>query len=181
MSLGGFGRSTCAELHSAVVDSAWGPAREHLGHDQDRLVEHEGLTRGILSGAMGDFSMFRGDTFPIQVQVTKVPVGSPPGTPPVPVDVTGWKFWFSVKRYYADPDNQAVFQTNSTDGTGAIVFTTPTAGIITCTMPALATVNFPDAVTQLVYDVQGKDLSGNVSTVDVGTIEVTPDVTRATS
>ena len=128
---------------------------------------------------MATRTVFRGDTLQFVVQVLQVPLGFPPDTPPQVVNVTGWTFWFTVKKYFADPDNVAVFQGKSTDGSGTVTITDAPNGKVTLTLPASATLNYPDSVVQLVYDVQGKDTSGNIYTVDSGSVSVSPDVTRA--
>jgi hypothetical protein len=127
--------------------------------------------------------MVRGDTFVFDVQVLRVPPGSPPRTPPVPVNITGWFMWWTLKYHFADTDQQAVGQSTSTPTStpagGGIVFTLATAGKAEITMGPLATRVFPDGPVRLVYDVQVKDPSGNPFTVERGILIVSPDVTRA--
>ena len=123
-------------------------------------------------------TMSRGDTFVRDIQVTAPPPGAPPGAQPVPVDITGWTLWFTAKYNLADVDAQAVAQLSTL--TSGIVLTTPTAGKAEITMPPGATVNFADAPVSIYYDVQAKDLSGRIFTVERGVIVVTPDVTRTT-
>jgi hypothetical protein len=130
---------------------------------------------------MPDYQSFRGDTFVILAQVLQVPSGLPYGSQPVPTNVTGWTFWFTVKRYYADPDVLAVSQAITTDSTGNMTITDAVNGKVTAILPALATLNFPDSPTKLIYDIQGKDGLGKVYTIDSGSITVVPDVTRALS
>lgn len=123
---------------------------------------------------MAAWTSFRGDTLAIPVAVKNAATGAA-------TDLTGWLVWFTVKRNYADPDSQSVFQARSDDMSGGVVITEPpTLGQITATLPASATLGWPDSPSNLVYDVQGKDTSGNIRTVDSGTICVTPDVTRST-
>lgn len=118
---------------------------------------------------MAVFRMFRGNTFPITVQVTR-------GNPAVPVDITGWTIWFTLKRSTADPD-PGVFQGSTL--TSGVVITDAQNGKIACTMPASATSSFEDAIVPLVYDVKGKDTFGNESTIDFGDVYVQPGVTQA--
>jgi hypothetical protein len=128
---------------------------------------------------MPDRSMSRGDTFVLDIQVFQAPqFGSPPGTPTPPQDVTGWFFWFTAKYQVQDADSAAVSQLTS-GLSGGITFIQPTIGRVRCIMPAVATRSFPDGPVVLAYDVQGQDLLGNISTVEIGTITVNPDVTRA--
>lgn len=122
---------------------------------------------------MATRTMFRGDTLAFTVQVNDPTTGAPR-------NLAGWKFYFTVKRFAADPDQNAVFQDNTASGSGAVAIVAPAAlGQVAVSMPAAKTVLFPDTPTTLVYDVEGIDASGNVSTVEGGTIKVTPDVTRA--
>lgn len=116
---------------------------------------------------MSDLQMYRGDNFVLEVQVAKNGIRQ---------DITGWFMWFTAKYAYPDPDSCAVTQRTTTDG---IVFTDPANGKATITVPPLATRNFPDGRVTLVYDVQVKDLSGAIWTVESGTLTVAPDVTRA--
>ena len=101
----------------------------------------------------------------------------PPGY--VPANITGFYAWFTLKYETPDPDGNAVAQV--TTGSGAIVFTLPTAGVFTVVVPAVATSTISDGRTGLVYDVQLQDLSGNIETADRGAIEVVADVTRSIS
>ena len=121
--------------------------------------------------------MARGDTFIFQVQVLQPPAGAPPGTPPVPTNITGWFLWFTAKYTYVDPDSRAV--SALTSASSAVTITQPVSGTVVITMPPIATYAFPDGPVKLVYDVQGKDTSGNIYTIETGTITVYPDVTRA--
>jgi len=129
--------------------------------------------------------MFRGDTFVFDVQVLRVPPGSPRGTQPLPVNITGWYMWWTLKSHYGDPDNQAIAQSTSTPSStpagGGITFTLPLVGKAEITMASLATRQFPDGNTKLVYDVQVRDPSGNIFTVERGILVVSPDVTQAIS
>lgn len=119
---------------------------------------------------MADYTMSRGDSFVLAIQVQKLGV---------PQDITLGKLWFTAKYTYVDPDIRAVSQLTSP--ASGVVFTFPTAGKAVATMPPTATMNFPDGPVKLVYDVQYKDSFGIVSTVDTGTITVYPDVTRTTA
>lgn len=123
--------------------------------------------------------MYRGDTLIFPVQVVQVPAGAAPGSLPVPQNVSGWTFWCTGKRHYSDPDSRAVWQV-TTDG-GGIAIVNAAAGMAQIVIPASATLNFPDADDVVVYDVQARDLNGDVFTVERGTVTVHPDVTRAIS
>lgn len=123
--------------------------------------------------------MFRGDTLIFGVQVLKPVPGVPGDNPPlVPMDITGYAMWMTAKYFLADPDQQSVVQL--TNATTAIYFPSPTAGMGVITMPPRATLFFPDQDVRIIYDVQIASPTGVVSTVEVGFIDVEPDVTRAT-
>ncbi len=137
---------------------------------------------------MAERAMTRGDTLTYLLQVLANPVTRavlsqaqglpfPPGF--APLDITGGKLWFTLKRTYADPDRAAVAQLSSPGG--GIVLTSPASGKATVTVPALVTANFPDGLTRLLYDVQLLDASGNVTTTEGGAYDVSPDVTRTTT
>lgn len=120
-------------------------------------------------------SMYRGDTLAFVVQVLDPTYGTP-------VDITGWEFWFSVKYSVADPDAYAVFADNSASMTGNVtIVSPPVQGKVSVRMPADKTRQFPDTRALLAYDVQGKDPAGDVRTIELGTVSVFPDVTRATT
>lgn len=125
--------------------------------------------------------MERGDSLIFNVQVLLPPTNLPPSVPVVPVaqNITGWTMWFTLKNNFQDPDSVAVSQLKS--GGAGITFLQPLIGLAQVNMPAQATVGFPDAPVVLFYDVQAKDLSGNIYTVETGTVTVNPDLTRAVS
>jgi hypothetical protein len=124
---------------------------------------------------------FRGDTFVLDTQVLRPPPGSLPGSPPVPTNITGWMVWFTVKRTF-EPDQFAVCQLTTTPtGQGGIAFTQPLIGWMEVTMNPIVTRGFPDGNVALPYDIQVRDLSGNLFTVEKGVIVVMPDVTEAIS
>jgi len=124
--------------------------------------------------------MFRGDNLIFDVQVQKSPY---PGTPPVPIDITGYFMWFTAKRSTNDSDTQALTQITTTPTSvppgGSIVLTQPTVGKAEITTPQAMTSAFPDGVVKIVYDVKVRDTSSRVFTVEAGTIVVYPNVTRS--
>jgi len=127
-------------------------------------------------GPPGEFdrATFRGDSFVFQVQVLQ-------GDGCTPQNITGWMAWFTAKEHYAVPDLQASIRLGTTLPLTGITFTSPSEGKMEIIVPPSATVNFPDTAQCLVYDVQVKDGAGNVFTVELGTLTVRPDVTRAIS
>lgn len=96
-----------------------------------------------------------------------------------PVNITGWSIWVTIKKYPNDPDNQALAQLTITGG--GVTLDQPLSGVGHSIMPPSATSGLPDGVVPAIYDVQAKDLLGNIYTVESGTLLVSPDVTRATS
>jgi hypothetical protein len=127
---------------------------------------------------MSTLTMIRGDTRIVTTTISNldannnVVLGSS--------GVTGWQFWMTAKYDPNDADSAAVFQILPA------AFTVPTAGnastpaVIQCSLPPSATANLPGHQVALVYDVQGVDTSGNVFTVDSGTLTVVADVTVTT-
>jgi len=125
---------------------------------------------------MSQQKMTRGDTLVINLVVRDSNTGAA-------IAVPGWTFWFTVKRFISDPDEQAIFAAKTGDGSGGVVVTDVNLGAVTATMPAICTRLFPDTPTKLLYDVQAMDATGVISTIDSGTIAIDPssDITRAVS
>lgn len=102
--------------------------------------------------------------------------------PRMPTNIAGWTIWFTAKYQLPDPDLAAVCQVNtlaySQPSGGSIVINNAPAGYATITAPSLATAQFPDSPVDLVFDVAGIDLSGNVWTIEEGDIRVLPTATR---
>jgi hypothetical protein len=119
--------------------------------------------------------MSRGDTLQLAIQVLQ--------DNGAPQNLTGFTVWFTAKYTVYDADLRSVFALDniSPGGNGGVVLTFPTIGEFTVTGPAVATQGFPDGVVTLVYDVQVEDASGNLTTVETGTLAVNPDVTRSIS
>ncbi len=124
------------------------------------------------------FPLKRGDTLRLNVAVTIVPDGQ---TTPVVVDVTGWTFWFTVKRYVQNFDDKSLFQAKTGDSTGGITIVDAVNGKLLAKMDPIYTRNLADGPETLYFDLQAKDTAGIVTTIDEGQILVTPDVTRAIS
>ena len=116
--------------------------------------------------------MFRGDSFVFDVQVLQ-------GDGCSPQNITGWDAWFTAKEHYAVPDSQAPIRLGTLPPLVGITFTSPTEGKMEIVVPPFATVNFPDTPLCLFYDVQVRDGAGRIFTVELGTLTVRPDVTRA--
>ena len=117
--------------------------------------------------------LFRGDSFVFDFQVKRPPPLSPPGTPPIPVDLTGYFAWFALKRHMSDPDNQAVALLTSSIG-GGVTFVDIPNGRGQAIVPAINTRAFPDGITRLFYALKVQDPNGLDFTAEIGVVDVAP-------
>jgi hypothetical protein len=112
-----------------------------------------------------------------------LPVTNPP-TPPrpgsAPFNLTGCELWYTAKFYRPDPDLRAVWALN-TAALGGVAIINALIGTFSVTGSPLATVGFPDGDVTLAFDIQIKDATGKVFTIEKGTQTVEADVTRAVS
>jgi hypothetical protein len=95
----------------------------------------------------------------------------------VPVNVTGWNFFATLKYNLADVDSQAVSQV--TTANGGIIIAVAASGQIEARFPASATAGFADSPTSIYYDLLALDPSGNFWTLERGVYVVFPSVTRS--
>lgn len=95
---------------------------------------------------------------------------------PIDASAIGTKLWFTVKDYLGRPDVQAVWQ-----GTYLAGIAQDSVGKIRVTVPPTATLQVPDGIVKLYYDLQLKDSSARITTIEKGIFEFAPDVTRAIS
>ncbi len=116
---------------------------------------------------MADFEMVRGDTKYFDLEIIKNGL---------PVDLTGGKIWLSGVRNLGD--SSYVFQKHS-DNNG-IDITDPSGGLATAVLIPSDTSSLPSEVVTVHYDVQIKELDGTISTVQTGTLTISPDVTLET-
>jgi hypothetical protein len=122
--------------------------------------------------------MRRGDAYVFDLQVfAPPPFPSPPGVIGPPQNITGWALTFTAKNNYADPDQAAVFNSNTANA--LITLTQPTSGLAQVTLPAANTITFPDAPYKLLYDIQGINTLAQPVTVESGILIVYPDITRS--
>jgi hypothetical protein len=119
-----------------------------------------------------DREMWRGDSHIFDVTVLK-------SDGCTPQDITGWTAWFTAKEHVALQDSAATIRLGNILPLTGIVLTFPTQGKMRITVPPSATINCPDTPLCLFYDVQVKDVAGNVFTIERGTLTVKPDVTRS--
>jgi len=113
--------------------------------------------------------MTRGDNKTVQVTITGL--GSQ--------GLSGASLWFTAKRSYADADAAAIIHKVTADFTIDQQGDSQTPGIAHFSIQPAETSGLPAHQVDLVFDVQMKDSNGNVTTVDSGTLTVTPDVTLA--
>ena len=121
-------------------------------------------------GGYNDFAikMWRGDDQQISIAVTD--------DADAPQDITGWDLWLTGKTAKTDLDAAAVFQL--TIGSGITVVSAAGG-----TAPALLanddTSGLSDDSTVLYVDLQAKDGSGDIHTLQAGLITVYADITLA--
>jgi len=141
---------------------------------------------------MATYSMFRGDTFVFADQIL-VPTSSgiigqviqyisrskanELGVQGVPVNISGFRIWFTMKKQIEDADPGVTQLDNLV--LGGVLLTTPLNGQYQVTIPTLSTRGMQDGIWTLPYDVQVKDGAGIITTVDFGSMIVNPDVTLA--
>jgi hypothetical protein len=138
-----------------------------------------------------DRTMFRGDSLyfvdqvfqdPITGEMMTVPVTNPPSPPPpgkVPFNLTGCHVWVTVKYQWADVDAQAVLEVDN-QALGGVTLGTVQGQFTTLGPPAAFALQ-ADSPVDLRLDIQVKDTTGRVTTVEWGKLTVSPDVTRATT
>lgn len=119
---------------------------------------------------MTELRMVRGDTLRLDGVIT---LGG------VPAKLAGTRLWFTAKRSFGDTDEDAVVRASTT--LGGVAITDPDAGAFTVTLAPRDTAGLTEDAVTLVYDVQWRDLLGDVWTVARGTLAVAADVTRSAS
>ncbi len=124
---------------------------------------------------MAEYEMWRGDTFELDLVVTRQ---DPVTKLYRPVNLAGAKLWITAKFNLEDTDDNAVFQASTTSG--GIVITDAAAGKASIAVPATATIALTADESRLFYDIQ-LDSAGRIYTLERGTLIVNADVTRATS
>ena len=141
---------------------------------------------------MATYTMFRGDTFVFADQIltptSSTVVGqviqyisrgkaNELGIQGIPINITGFRIWFTMKKQVEDAD-PGVTQLDNL-ALGGVLITTPINGQYQVTIPTLATRGMQDGQWSLLYDVQVKDAGGAIVTVDFGAMIVNPDITLA--
>ena len=94
------------------------------------------------------------------------------GTPPTPVDITGYTFRMQIREKIKDPD----FLVELTTENSKIVITTPVEGRFSLIVSHIETslMDFKTAV----YDLEVISPSGEVSRFCEGSVQISPEVTR---
>lgn len=118
---------------------------------------------------MSRLTIFRGDTRRFAITVTRGGVAE---------DLAGASLWFTAKPSVEDADNGTDVIQKSI-GAGITVTDEP-GGLATVEILPADTEDYTQRVDRtLVYDVQLETASGDIETIDTGTLVVKPDVTRA--
>jgi hypothetical protein len=115
----------------------------------------------------------RGDTFSYEVQVVNYDQDTDTETP---IDITGYKFWLSIKSKLNDSDDDVVAQAIKEDP-----HTDPLAGITVLSIPASVMKGLSG---EYYFDVQMKDTTElddeeGITTLVTGVLEIRDDVTQA--
>ena len=120
---------------------------------------------------MSELTMLRGDTKTLPFTATRNSAV---------LDLDDAKVWFTVKRSVADEDEDAFLQKTEAEG---IEILDEDEGTLVVTIDAEDTdgLEIRGAGKTLYWDLQVKMGTGEVDTIDSGTLVITPDVTRATS
>lgn len=118
---------------------------------------------------MATLTMRKGDTQVLRGAVTVKVAGVV-----TPVDITGWKIWFTAKRRRTDTDAQAVVAKAITMGAAA-------NGRFSISFVSTDFGSIPNAErTVFLYDVQIKtDISGPVQTLGDGQLIILGDITNS--
>lgn len=109
------------------------------------------------------YKVYRGDTFQLNFEVS---------LSGAPYDLTGCTLYFTIKRSFSSDDTDALVQKISGDG----IVHTP-VGQATLTVEAELMDDLP-INRALRYDIQLKDATDAIYTLDRGYIVVQPEVTR---
>lgn len=105
---------------------------------------------------------YRGDTFPLEVVFKD--------ENEVPIDITTWIVWLTLKKKQSYPDAQATIQVENGVGDHA----DPTGGVTILKIDSSATKTYEG---QYYFDVQYKDDDDAIVTVQKGIVEFVTDIT----
>jgi hypothetical protein len=107
---------------------------------------------------------FRGDDLGINLEFKD--------TDDVPIDITGWTIFLTLKRSRDQVDADAIVEMNVTN------IPSPELGVVLITVPNTVTINFSGSYW---YDIQIKKTDGTIQTITNGNIFFERDVTRRTT
>ncbi len=113
---------------------------------------------------MTAITIFRGDTVNLDITVTDSDGSA--------VNITGYTFFFTCKTNNDDSDDDALIKKDVTSHTN------PTGGITRITLSKTDT---DVTIGNHYYDIQMKDLSGNITTLTADRFIVEQDITTRTS
>ena len=113
-----------------------------------------------------DLIVKRGDSLIFRLNFTYIDTG-------LPVDISSWTIWFTLKKNEDDLDSSATIQKQFRS------FTDPTNG--KTTIKASSSSETSTLLGKYYFDIQYKDGSGDVRTPDSGTINFVRDITRTSS
>ena len=112
---------------------------------------------------MNRLNLIQGDDQSIPIEVINEETGQPE-------DITGWKFYFTVKNSWRDPDDEAVIAIDVDDHID------PTQGKTAIPITAAEATVQPKVYQ---YDIQAKDNLGNIITIVANEIvSIIPEITR---
>jgi len=111
-----------------------------------------------------DFKIFQHNTIPINLTIDD--------TSGTAIDISGYKFWITIKTNESDSDVNAIVQNTSTAPAGS------TDGKITLTLSKTDT---DQTAGDYYYDIQMMDLSNSVYTLFKGIVTIETAITGATS
>lgn len=114
-------------------------------------------------------TMIRGDTFTFDAQLFRADGRV--------FDITGAKVYFTMKLSAVQPDADSLCQLYSPSNGVTII--DALAGRITVKVPPIATRALQDGNVKCPADIQVIEANGDITTVDMMTITVIPDITRA--
>lgn len=116
---------------------------------------------------LSHLEMYRGDTLTFKVIVNDN--GDP-------IDITGGSFWWTVKDDLNDPDSEAIFQKDMTNGISILY---PELGQLIVTLDPAETIALQLEETKTYYwDLQYQDSLGTVQTIFFGRLTIHLDVTE---
>jgi len=115
-------------------------------------------------------TIVRGDTWERKINITGVNSST--------VDLTGWKFWVTLKSDLSKEDADADLQFTSTAGDNAN--DNPERGIVWIHIPASDTSLVTPGRYYYDFQVAESDTPSTIRTLDIGQVMVIEDVTRST-